>query len=146
MPVDRCNRRLLLITASSHRMRAIRRSRVIHQDHAGGIMFATRGCPSKCEFCSIIAMYPGGLRRRPVEEVAREFGSFSGKVIIFWDRALRKDPELPLALEDELAVGLVAHVEAAFVLLDPLPWGVVRRVAGAGWPARRQAGLISPAP
>ena len=63
------------------------------RDHSGGIMFATRGCPSRCEFCSIIQMYPGGLRRRPVDEVAREFGSFSGKVIIFWDDNIAADLE-----------------------------------------------------
>jgi radical SAM superfamily enzyme YgiQ (UPF0313 family) len=63
------------------------------KDHSGGIMFATRGCPSKCEFCSIIEMYRGGLRRRPVEEVAREYGSFSGKVIIFWDDNIAADIE-----------------------------------------------------
>ncbi|WP_432840140.1 B12-binding domain-containing radical SAM protein [Dactylosporangium sp. CA-092794] len=63
------------------------------KDHSGGIMFATRGCPSKCEFCSIIEMYRGGLRRRPVEEVAAEYGSFSGKVIIFWDDNIAADIE-----------------------------------------------------
>ena len=40
-----------------------------------------------------------------------------------------KDPHLLLALEDELAVLLVAHVELALVLLDPLLRGVVRGVA-----------------
>jgi radical SAM superfamily enzyme YgiQ (UPF0313 family) len=63
------------------------------RDGAGGILFATRGCPSRCEFCSIVEMYPGGLRRRPVDEVAREYGSFSGKVIIFWDDNIAADIE-----------------------------------------------------
>jgi hypothetical protein len=46
--------------------------------------------------------------------------------------ALREDPELLLPREDQLAIGLVAHVEAAFVLLDPLLRRVVRRVRRAG--------------
>jgi hypothetical protein len=45
---------------------------------------------------------------------------------------LREDAQLLLALEHLLAVALVAHVEAAPVLLDPLLGGVVGGVGGAG--------------
>jgi radical SAM superfamily enzyme YgiQ (UPF0313 family) len=75
------------------------------RDHSAGIMFATRGCPSKCEFCSIIEMYKGGLRRRPVEEVAGEYGSFKGKVIIFWDDNIAAD----LGYAKELFKAITPH-------------------------------------
>src|SRR5262245_36899 len=42
-----------------------------------------------------------------------------------------KDPALLLSFEHELAVGLVAHVELALVLLDPLLRCVVGRMTGA---------------
>ncbi|WP_019850212.1 B12-binding domain-containing radical SAM protein [Desulfitobacterium sp. PCE1] len=62
------------------------------RDHSGGIMFATRGCPNQCEFCALAVMYHCKFRKRPVQEVAREYGSFNGKVIIFWDDNLAADP------------------------------------------------------
>jgi radical SAM superfamily enzyme YgiQ (UPF0313 family) len=55
------------------------------RDHTAGVLFATRGCPSQCEFCTIAVMYPHRHRTRPIPEVASEFTSFKGKVIIFWD-------------------------------------------------------------
>ena len=61
------------------------------RDHTGGVLFATRGCPSQCEFCTIAVMYPHKHRKRPVQEVAAEFASFPGKVIIFWDDNLAGD-------------------------------------------------------
>ena len=60
-------------------------------DFTSGVLFATRGCPNRCEFCSIVAMYPHGLRRRPIAEVAAEYGSFQGKRIIFWDDNIAGD-------------------------------------------------------
>ena len=66
-------------------------------DHTGGVLFATRGCPNRCDFCAIAVMYRNGLRKRPIAEVAAEYASFQGKVIIFWDdnivgdRAYAKD-------------------------------------------------------
>ncbi len=63
------------------------------RDHSGGIMFATRGCPNKCEFCALAVMYSSNFRKRPVAEVAKEYGSFNGKVIIFWDDNIAADPQ-----------------------------------------------------
>ena len=62
-------------------------------DFTNGVLFATRGCPNRCDFCSIVAMYQHGLRRRPIAEVAAEFGSFRGKRIIFWDEDIAADKE-----------------------------------------------------
>jgi radical SAM superfamily enzyme YgiQ (UPF0313 family) len=54
-------------------------------DHTAGTMFATRGCPNSCEFCCIACMYQNRFRFRPVSEVVKDFSSFKGKVIVFWD-------------------------------------------------------------
>ncbi len=61
------------------------------RDHTNGVLFATRGCPNRCDFCTIAVMYPSGLRKRPVAEVAAEYASFKGKVIIFWDDNIAGD-------------------------------------------------------
>ncbi len=63
------------------------------RDFTSGVLFATRGCPNHCDFCSIVAMYPDGFRKRPVTEVAAEYGSFRGKRIIFWDDNITADKE-----------------------------------------------------
>jgi radical SAM superfamily enzyme YgiQ (UPF0313 family) len=60
-------------------------------DFASGVLFATRGCPNDCDFCSVVVMYKHGLRKRPIAEVAAEFGSFHGKRIIFWDDNIAAD-------------------------------------------------------
>jgi radical SAM superfamily enzyme YgiQ (UPF0313 family) len=61
------------------------------RDYTGGVLFATRGCPHRCDFCTIAVMYPHRLRKRPVAEVAAEYASFTGRVIIFWDDNLAGD-------------------------------------------------------
>src|SRR5262245_55074352 len=58
MPDDRCNRRLLLITASSHHMRAIRRSRVIHFQ--------------QCTMPYLAALTPSGWEVEHVDEEVEE--------------------------------------------------------------------------
>lgn len=62
-------------------------------DHTNGVLFATRGCPHHCDFCTIAVMYRQGFRKRPVAEVAAEYASFQGKVIIFWDDNIAGDRE-----------------------------------------------------
>lgn len=61
------------------------------RDYSGGILFATRGCPNKCSFCAVSVMYKNSFRKRPIAEVAREYCSFKGKVVIFWDDNLAAD-------------------------------------------------------
>jgi radical SAM superfamily enzyme YgiQ (UPF0313 family) len=63
------------------------------RDYTGGVLFATRGCPQRCDFCTIAVMYPHRLRKRPITEVAAEYASFRGRVIIFWDDNLAGDME-----------------------------------------------------
>jgi radical SAM superfamily enzyme YgiQ (UPF0313 family) len=63
------------------------------RDHSSGVLFATRGCPNRCDFCTVAIMYRQGLRKRPVAEVAAEYASFPGKRIIFWDDNIAADKE-----------------------------------------------------
>jgi radical SAM superfamily enzyme YgiQ (UPF0313 family) len=75
------------------------RKELFHRrDFTSGVLFATRGCPNQCDFCVIKLMYPHKLRKRPVAEVAAEFASFAGRVIIFWDDNIAADLEYAKAL------------------------------------------------
>lgn len=70
------------------------RKELFHRhDYTNGVLFATRGCPSQCDFCTIAVMYRHKLRKRPIAEVAAEYTSFKGKVIIFWDDNIAGDME-----------------------------------------------------
>ena len=72
----------------------IARKALFHRrDFTSGVLFATRGCPNHCDFCSIVVMYRQGFRKRCVEDVAAEYASFRGKVIIFWDDNIGADKE-----------------------------------------------------
>ena len=61
------------------------------KDYTNGVLFASRGCPNHCDFCTLSVMYKNRLRKRPVAEVAAEFASFKGKIIIFWDDNIAGD-------------------------------------------------------
>ena len=61
------------------------------RDHTAGVLFATRGCVHRCDFCTRAVMYGRGVRQRPTEAVAREYGSFQGKVVILWDDNIAGD-------------------------------------------------------
>jgi radical SAM superfamily enzyme YgiQ (UPF0313 family) len=61
------------------------------KDYTNGVLFASRGCPNQCDFCTLSVMYKNRLRQRPVKEVAAEFASFKGKIIIFWDDNIAAD-------------------------------------------------------
>lgn len=70
------------------------RKEIFHRrDHTNGVLFATRGCPGQCDFCTINVMYRHTLRKRPAAEVAAEYASFKGKIIIFWDDNIAGDIE-----------------------------------------------------
>ena len=60
-------------------------------DHTRGVIFSTRGCPNQCDFCTIAVMYRHKFRKRPIAEVAAEYASFQGNVIIFWDDNIAGD-------------------------------------------------------
>ena len=68
------------------------RKELFHRkDYTGGVLFASRGCPNQCDFCTVSRMYKNRMRMRPVAEVAAEFASFKGKIIIFWDDNIAGD-------------------------------------------------------
>ena len=71
-----------------------------------------------------------GVGLRPGLVPSALFSSMYG--LIGDSSACREDPQLLLALEHQLPVGLVAHVELALVLVGPLLRRVVRSVARAG--------------
>jgi radical SAM superfamily enzyme YgiQ (UPF0313 family) len=75
------------------------RKELFHRrDHTNGVLFATRGCPGQCDFCTVAVMYGHKLRKRPVSEVAAEYASFKGKVIVFWDDNIVGDMEYAKSL------------------------------------------------
>ena len=73
------------------------------RDFTSGVLFATRGCQYSCDFCTLAVMYQSQVRQRPVNAVAEEFGSFSGKVIILWDDNIASDLEYAKTLFRALA-------------------------------------------
>ena len=75
------------------------------RDHTAGVMTATRGCTQHCDFCALAVMYGSNFRKRPVDEVAAEYASFPGKVIIFWDDDIACD----LAYAKSLFRALAPH-------------------------------------
>jgi radical SAM superfamily enzyme YgiQ (UPF0313 family) len=50
------------------------------------VTIATRGCPHRCDYCSIPLLYgPGTMRYRPVAEVVREVAASPTRAVVFWD-------------------------------------------------------------
>jgi radical SAM superfamily enzyme YgiQ (UPF0313 family) len=70
------------------------RKELFHRhDYTSGVLFATRGCPNQCDFCAVAVIYRHKFRKRPIAEVAAEYASFKGNVIIFWDDNIAGDME-----------------------------------------------------
>ena len=82
---------------------AARRDLFHRRDHSAGVLFATRGCAFRCDFCTLAVMYQRQLRKRPVQAVVQECAAFNGKVIILWDDNLAGDIEYAKALFRALA-------------------------------------------
>lgn len=82
------------------------RKELFHRkDYTNGVLFASRGCPNCCDFCTLSVMYKNQLRKRPVAEVAAEYASFKGKIIIFWDDNIAGD----LTYAKELFKAIAPH-------------------------------------
>lgn len=73
------------------------------KDHTAGVLFATRGCPYRCDFCTVAVMYQRQVRSRSVDAVVREYASFPGKIIILWDDNIAADMTYAKALFRALA-------------------------------------------
>jgi radical SAM superfamily enzyme YgiQ (UPF0313 family) len=82
---------------------ASRHDLLYRHDHTAGALFATRGCVHRCDFCTLAVMYKSNFRKRRVEAVAAEYGSFPGKVVILWDDNIAGDIPYAKALFRALA-------------------------------------------
>ena len=69
------------------------------------VTIATRGCPHRCDYCSVSLMYGTHMRFRPVDDVAREVAASPGKALVLWDDNIGADP---------------AHAKELFRALTPL--------------------------
>lgn len=52
---------------------------------------ATRGCPFRCSYCSIAAVFDGGYRKRPIEHILRDIEATGSRNISFCDDNLCED-------------------------------------------------------
>ncbi len=50
-----------------------------------GMIQTTRGCPLSCNFCSVTAFNGGAFRRRPVDDVIKEFKMIKEKYVLIVD-------------------------------------------------------------
>ncbi len=80
-----------------------RRDLIVGRGYGRGVIIATRGCPNRCDYCSVGNMYGSGQRRRPVQEVAREVATIPGKAVIFWDDHLTANRRYALKLFKAIA-------------------------------------------
>ena len=80
-----------------------RRELFTRRDHTAGVLFATRGCVHRCDFCTLAVVYGSRVRRRPVAAVAAEVAAFRGRVVILWDEDIAGDLEYGKALFRALA-------------------------------------------
>ncbi|MBI2974534.1 MAG: B12-binding domain-containing radical SAM protein [Deltaproteobacteria bacterium] len=66
------------------------------------IVQATRGCPYKCEFCSVTDIFGSHYRTRPVENVAAEVKSLKQKLIFFIDDNIMGNHKYAYSLFEKL--------------------------------------------
>jgi len=66
--------------------------RNLQKNQSGFVLQATRGCPNKCEFCSISNMkFRYLFRKRSIEKVVEELRAHKGKSFAFYDDSLTID-------------------------------------------------------
>jgi len=64
---------------------------------------ATRGCPNKCEFCSVTNQKFGNIfRMRNIKDVIEEIKIHKGKYFYFWDDSLTNNPNYAKQLFTEM--------------------------------------------
>lgn len=63
-----------------------------------GLMETSRGCNHHCDFCSVKALYPGAVRRKPLKQVEAELAASPHKLLFFVDDNLLSDREYFLGL------------------------------------------------
>ncbi|RPI34957.1 MAG: radical SAM protein [Hyphomicrobiaceae bacterium] len=66
-------------------------------------VFATRGCPYRCSFCSIHLAQGRGFRKRPLRKVVEEIERIDTRRFLFWDDNLTADQRYAHDLFDAIA-------------------------------------------
>ncbi len=67
------------------------------------VVQTTRGCPYDCSFCSVTTTFGRKYRRRPVEDVVKEFEATKGKLVGFADADITANPKYSIELFDSIA-------------------------------------------
>lgn len=80
-----------------------RRDLIVGHRFTSGAVFASRGCPHQCSYCSLKKIYHDEFRTRPVEEVIQDIRSMPNRYFVFWDDNFFADPEYTKSLLKELA-------------------------------------------
>ena len=84
---------------------------------------ASRGCPNRCDFCSIPRIYGTRVRKVPVEQVIKQVKRTHGDYVAFLDDNLTASREYALELFTalrNLKVKFIAQVPVRFILDDEL--------------------------
>jgi radical SAM superfamily enzyme YgiQ (UPF0313 family) len=94
---------------------------------------ATRGCPYRCRYCSIAAVFEGGYRKRPIEHILRDVEATGSGHINFCDDNLCED----VKFADRLFTALAGA---------PIRWGTQTTINVARHPdllrKARRAGCV----
>jgi len=69
-----------------------RRDLIRHRHFTKGAVFATRGCPYRCDYCNLKQIYYDDFRVRPIPEVVADIRSMPNRYFVFWDDNFFGDP------------------------------------------------------
>jgi radical SAM superfamily enzyme YgiQ (UPF0313 family) len=89
-------------TPSLHGIPIPRRDLIRRRPFMKGAVFATRGCPYNCQYCSLKRIYHDGFRTRPVGEVIADILSMRHRYFVFWDDNFFGDVDYAVALMQAL--------------------------------------------
>ena len=90
------------------------------------VVQATRGCPNRCDFCSVSAFHRGCFQSLPIEDVVAEVSAIREKTVLFMDDNLIADMAYARSLLEAMAplgkrwytqIGVKAAQEPGFLAL-----------------------------
>lgn len=96
-----------------------------------GAVFATRGCPYRCRYCSLKQIYHDSFRTRPVREVIDEIKGLKSGYFVFWDDNFFADAEYAKALMGEMK-SLHKHWAAQVTIADCADDALLKAARDAG--------------
>jgi radical SAM superfamily enzyme YgiQ (UPF0313 family) len=79
-----------------------RRDLIRRRHFTKGAVFATRGCPYRCDYCNLKQIYHDSFRTRPIPEVIADIRSMRNLHFVFWDDNFFGDPDYAAGLMKEL--------------------------------------------